>query len=100
MLTDKEKESFIQIIDFENTYTLCFFTQQENQGLGFKGHEVYHIMMQKILRLCMWHLMIKECRMAIICLCWVFKRLCAKVVDSTVMGDLKKEVAITLALLE
>lgn len=38
--------------------------------------------------------------MAILCLCRVFKRLCAKVVDPTMMGDLKKEVAITLTLLE
>ncbi len=67
--------------------------------MGMESHD-YHIEMQEILPLCMWHLMTKECRMTIIHLCWVFKRLCAKVVDLVVMGDLKKEVAITLALLE
>jgi len=44
--------------------------------------------------------MTKGCRMAIIHLCRVFKSLCAKVVDPTKMGELKKEVAITLVLLE
>jgi hypothetical protein len=64
-----------------------------------KSHD-YHIMMQEILHLCIQHFMTKECKMAIIHLCQVFKRLCAKVVDPAMMGDLKKEVAITLTLLE
>jgi len=26
--------------NFEDTYTLCLFIQEENQGRGFKTHEV------------------------------------------------------------
>jgi hypothetical protein len=66
---------------------------------GMKSHD-YHVMMQEILPLCMQHLMTKDCRIAIICLCRIFKRICAKVVDPTRMGELKNDVAITLVLLE
>jgi len=38
--------------------------------------------------------------MAIIQLTWVFKKLCAKIVDPTAMGDLKQDVVLTLILLE
>jgi hypothetical protein len=34
------------------------------------------------------------------CLCHVFKKLCAKILDPIVLGELKKEVAILLVLLE
>jgi len=40
-----------------------------------KSHD-FHVMMQNNLPLCMWHLMTKGCRMAIICLSHVFKNLC------------------------
>jgi hypothetical protein len=60
----------------------------------------YHVMMQTILPLCMRHLMAKGYKMAIIRLSHVFKQLCAKIVDLTIMGELKKDVAITLVLLE
>ncbi len=33
-------------------------------------------------------------------LCHVFKKVCVKIVDPTIMGELKKEVAICLVLLE
>jgi hypothetical protein len=57
-------------------------------------------MMQDILPLCMQHLMAKGYRMAIICLSHVFKKLCAKIVDPTIMVELKNDVAATLVLLE
>jgi hypothetical protein len=38
--------------------------------------------------------------MAIIQLTWVFKKLCAKIVDPTTMEDLKQDVVLTLMLLE
>jgi hypothetical protein len=38
--------------------------------------------------------------MAIIQLTWVFKKLCAKIVDPTTMGDLRQDVVLTLILLE
>jgi hypothetical protein len=103
VLTNEGKKRFIQIIETLKTpthYVSSLKKRIKDHDLkGMKSHD-YHIMMQEILPLCMWHLMTKECKMVIICLCWVFKRLCAKVVDLTMMGDLKKEVAITLALLE
>ncbi len=38
--------------------------------------------------------------MTIIRLSCVFKKLCAKIVDPTIMGDFKQDVALTLVLLE
>jgi hypothetical protein len=52
-----------------------------------RSHD-FHVMMQQILPLCMCHLMAKGCRMAIIRLSCVFKRLCAKIVDPRTMDDL------------
>jgi hypothetical protein len=64
---------------------------------GMKSHD-FHLMMQDILLLCMRDLMSKGCRIAIIRLCHVFKKLCAKILDPTTMGELKKDVAMTLML--
>jgi hypothetical protein len=66
---------------------------------GIKSHD-YHVMMQDILHVCMRHLIASGCRMAIIQLCRVLKKLCVKIVDLTTMEELKKNVAITLMLLE
>lgn len=66
---------------------------------GMKSHD-YHVMMQEILPLCLWNLLAKDCRMALIHLSWVFKQLCSKIVDLATMGDLKQDVALTLLLLE
>jgi hypothetical protein len=103
VLTNEEKKRFIQIIETLKTpthYVSSFKKIIKDRDLkGMKSHD-YHIMMQEILPLCMQHLMTKECKMVIIHLYRVFKRLCAKVVDPAMMGDLKKEMAITLALLE
>jgi predicted secreted acid phosphatase len=78
VLIDEEKERFIQIIETLKTtthYVSSLKKRSKDQDLkGMKSHD-YHIMMQKILLLCMRHLMTKEYRMAIIRLCWVFKRL-------------------------
>ncbi len=44
--------------------------------------------------------MAKSCKLAIIHLFCVFKKLCAKILNPTTMGELKKDVAFTLILLE
>ncbi len=64
---------------------------------GMKSHD-YHVMMQEILPLCLWNLLAKDCRMALIHLSWVFKELCSKIVDPAIVGDLKQDVALTLLL--
>lgn len=66
---------------------------------GMKSHD-YHVMMQDILHVCMCHLMAFGYKMAIIRFCRVLKKLCVKIVDLTTMEELKKDVAITLVLLE
>lgn len=66
---------------------------------GMKSHD-YDVMMQEILPLCMWHLATKGCKMAIIRLSCVFKKLCPKIVDSATMGDFKQDVALIFVLLE
>jgi hypothetical protein len=66
---------------------------------GLKSHD-FHVMMQNIFPLCMQHLMVKGCRMAIIHLSHVFKKLCAKILDPTIMAELKNDWVVTLVLLE
>ncbi len=44
--------------------------------------------------------MAKGCRMAIIRLSHVFKKLCAKIMDPTIMVEFKNDVVVTLVLLE
>jgi hypothetical protein len=44
--------------------------------------------------------MAKGCRVAIIRMCHIFKKLCAKIVDPKIMEDLKNDVAMVLVLLE
>ncbi len=64
-----------------------------------KSHD-FHVMMQNILPLCMQHIMAKGCKMTIIHLSCVFKKLCAKIVNPTIMVELKNDVGVTLVLLE
>ncbi len=64
-----------------------------------KSHD-YHVSMQDILLLCMWHLMAKGCRVAIIWLSHVLKKVCVKVMDPRAMVDLKKDVVVILVLLK
>jgi hypothetical protein len=99
----RRKKRFVHIITNLTTPTqyVSSLKKRVRDGdlKGMKSHD-YHIMMQEILPLCMQHLMTKDCRIAIICLCQVFKRICAKVVDPTRMGELTNDVAITLILVE
>jgi hypothetical protein len=66
---------------------------------GMKSHD-FHLMMQDILPLCMHSLMSMGCKMSIMRLCCVFKKLCAKIVDLAQFRKLKKEMEICLVLLE
>jgi len=95
VLKNEEKERFIQI--FEDTYTICLFTQEDNQGPWFKGHEVtwlphYDV---RILSLCMRHLVTNVWGWQLFA-CVGFSKGCGSSND----GGLEKEMAITLALLE
>jgi hypothetical protein len=103
-LIDQEKERFLHIIHVLKmpTYYVCSLKKivhKDGDLKGMKSHD-FHVMMHNILSLCMWDLMSKGCRIAIICLCHVFKKLCAKILDPTTMGEFKKDVAMTLMLLE
>ncbi len=95
-----KKKRFIQIImNLKTLAHFVFFLKETSQGWGFEGND-YHIMLQKILPLHMQHFMTKGCRMAIICLCHVFERLRANIMEATTMGEFKNDMAITLILLE
>jgi hypothetical protein len=87
----------------KSTCTLCGFIEKEvhkdGNFKGMKSHD-FHVMMQDILPLCMQHLMAKGCRMAIICLNQVFKKMCSKVMDPNTIANLKEDVAMTMVLLE
>jgi hypothetical protein len=102
VLIDEKEERFVHIVTNLKTPTQYVFSLKKkvrDEDLkGMKSHD-YHVMMQEILHLCMWHFMKRDCKMAIICLCYVFKKVCAEVADPTIMGELKNDVAITLILL-
>jgi len=103
VLLDEGKKRFLQIIfklktPFHFVLSLKkIITRMEIQGM--KSHD-YHVMMQEILPLGLHHLMAKECKMAIIWLSHVFKKLCLKVVGPMTMEDFKQDMAMTLVLLE
>jgi len=104
VLAKEEKDGFIQIVGNLKTHfyyvsSLRKRISKDKKLKGMKSH-AYHVMMQEILLLCMKNLMEKGCRQTIIRLSYVFKKLCAKVMDPTTMGDLKQDVASTLVLLE
>jgi hypothetical protein len=103
ILSDEKKSIFLNYSELKNTYTLCVFMEEESsQGWrpqGIKSHN-FHVMMQDILSLCMQHLMAKGCRMVIIHLNHVSKKLCNKVVDPNTIANLKEDVAMTMVLLE
>ncbi len=103
VLVEKE-DMFIQIVGnlktpFHYMSSLRKKINKDGKMKGMKSHD-YHVMMQKILPLCMRNFMENWCRQAIIHLSRVFKKLCAKVVDPATMGDLKHDVALTLVLLK
>jgi len=103
VLTYEGKKKVIRINcwQLKNTISLCVFIKKENymEMKGMKSHD-YHVVMQEILLLCLWNLLTKDYRMALIHLSRVFKELCSKIVDLATMGDLKQDVALTLLLLE
>jgi len=103
VLTYEEKERFVHIVANLKTPIKCVFSLKkrikDGDLKGMKSHD-YHVMMQEILLLCIWHLMTKDCRMAIIRLYCVFKKDCIKGVEPTTIGELKHDVATTLVLLE
>jgi len=104
VLTNEEKWRFVQIIlqlEIPTHYVFSLKKQLQNDGdlRGMKSHD-FHVMMQDILPLCMWHLMAKGRRMAAVHLSHVLKKLCAKIVDPRTMDDFKHDVAVTVVLLK
>ncbi len=98
-----KKERFLHIIcvlKMPTQYVSSLKKKVHKDGdlKGMKSHD-FHLMIQDILLLCMRDLMSKGCRITLICLCHVFKKLCAKILDPTTMGELKKDVAMTIVLL-
>jgi len=98
VLSDHDKDKFTHTIINTKTPTLYASSLRKRIIMdgdlkGMKSHD-FHVMMQDILLLCMQGLMSTCCRMSIMHLCHVFKKLCAKILDPTALRELKKEVAI------
>ena len=66
---------------------------------GMKAHD-WHVVMQKLLPLCIRGLLQRGPRTGIMQLSWVFRRICAKVVDPDNMPSLKEDVAVIMSMLE
>ncbi len=64
-----------------------------------KFHD-YHILMQQVLPLALHGLMAPSPRMAIMCICKVYRRICNKVWNPIDIDSLRLDVAISLSLLE
>jgi hypothetical protein len=81
VLIDEKKKVHTNCWQFKNTISLCVFIKKEihkdGEMKGMKSHD-YHVMMQEILPLCLWNLMEKGYRMALIHLSHVLKKLCSK----------------------
>jgi hypothetical protein len=104
VLSDHDKDTFIHTVMHIKTpifygTSLKKIITKDKYLKGMKSHD-FNVMMQNILPLCMLGLMSTCCKMSIVRLCCVFKKLCAKIVDPTQFGELKKEMEICLILLE
>jgi hypothetical protein len=101
LLHEEKKLQIVFTLKTPIGYVLSLNSRVHKDGelKGLKSHD-YHIMTQDLLPLCMQQIMAKGCKLAIICLFHVFKKLCVKIFDLTMMGELKKDVALTLVLLE
>jgi len=101
VLSDEEKK--LQILFALKTPTSCVkFEVLSSKRWGIEGAEITRLSHHdaRFITLCMQHFMAKGCKLAIIHLFCVFKKLCAKILDSVMMGELKKDATLMLVLLE
>ena len=102
VMTKSEKTMFIKTIRELKTPSnyvgqLSKKIAADGELRGLKSHD-YHILMQQIMPLCLQTLLPKEVRVAIIRICRVFTRLCAKFVDLSTMDELLEETTTTMCM--
>ena len=66
---------------------------------GFKSHD-YHVLLQQVLPVCIRGLLPNRVEKAIMHLSFIFKKICAKIIDHELMDSMNEEVAVVLCLLE
>ena len=66
---------------------------------SMKAHD-FHVLMQQILLVALRHVLPKAVRNTICMLCFIYKRICANMVDPTYLDNLQDDVVETLCLLE
>jgi hypothetical protein len=66
---------------------------------SLKSHD-YHVLMQHILLLALRGLLLPGARMAVMCMCKIFRRICTKVYNPVDFASLEEDVAESMALLE
>ena len=103
VLTEEEFDKFarcIESLQLPSGYLadLKKSIRKKNFG-GLKSHD-YHILMQQVMPLALWGLMEPGPRMAVICICKIFCRLCTKVYNPLDFPSLEADVAETMALAE
>lgn len=104
VLTKEERQGFVDQVRSLRTPTqyvgqLKKRVYVDGSMKGLKSHD-YHVLMQQVLPLCVRNRLAKEVRTAIIMLSRVFRRICAKTIDSNDIAELRSDVAITLCMLE
>ena len=104
VLTKEERQVFVDQVRSLRTPTqyleqLKKHMNMDGQIKGLKSHD-YHVLLSQVLPLCVRTTMAKEVRRAIIMLSRVFRRICAKSIDSKAIKEMKCEAAIALCMLE
>ena len=104
VLTKEERQVFVDQVRSLRTPTqyvgqLKKRVNMDGQIKGLKSHD-YHVLLQQVLPLCVCTTIAKEVRTAIIMLSCVFRRICAKSIDSKAIEEMRCEAAIALCMLE
>jgi hypothetical protein len=103
VLTLTEFEQFAQTIESLKTpsgYSSTVGKHILGKKFGsLKSHD-YHVLMQQILPLALCSLLTEGARMAVMRMCKIFRRLCAKVYNPAKFESLKVDVAKSMAMLE
>lgn len=103
VLTEAELQVFLEIVQnlkVPTGYASAFKKHVVKKKLsGMKSHD-YHVLMQQIIPLAIRGLMPSGPRRAILRVCRVFKKLCAKVVNPVEYEELRTEAVLTLCLIE
>ena len=104
-LSKKEKEIFcvvlftLKVPDGYSSNPRNHVSVEELKFHSMKAHD-FHVLMQQLLPVALRHVLPKAVRNTICMFCFIYKQICAKMVDPTDLEKLEYDVVETLCLLE